>query len=103
MSEQPAAAGAAARAAADRPPTRPAGLATQVTVVSWVLRDYGGAALDFGPAAGCLARGDCGDLAVLRLSLGSVLFFAAMTLASLGVTQGDNPRLGLHLGFWPLK
>ena len=74
-----------------------------VTIVSWVLRDYGGDALDFGPAAGCGAAGTCGDLAVLRLSLGSVIFFAAMMLLTLGVTSEDNPRVALHTGFWPAK
>ena len=74
-----------------------------VTVVSWVLRDYGGSALNFGAAKGCLAEGLCGDLAVLRLSLGSLMFFALMLLLTLGVTALDSPRLALHVGFWPLK
>jgi hypothetical protein len=76
-----------------------------VTVVSWVLRDYGGAALDFGGAAGCStgAPPTCGDLAVLRLALGSVLFFSIMLLGTLGVTTPTNPRAALHTGLWPLK
>ena len=74
-----------------------------VTAIAWVLRDYGGSALDFGPAKGCSEAGTCGDLAVLRLSFGSVIFFATMGLLTLGVSSVDNPRAKLHTGFWPFK
>ena len=74
-----------------------------VTIISWVLRDYGGSSLDFGPATGCSTDNTCGDLAVLRVSFGSVIFFALMALLTLGVTSADNPRLSLHCSFWPIK
>jgi serine incorporator 1/3 len=73
------------------------------TIVSWVLRDYGGDALDFGPADGCTDDGSCGDLAVLRISFGSVIFFTVHLLLTLGVTTPDNPRYIVHAGHWPIK
>lgn len=74
-----------------------------VTVVSWVLRDYGGSALDFGPAEGCMDTGVCGAFAVLRISFGSSLFFAIMAILILGVSSEDSPRISLHSGCWPTK
>ena len=74
-----------------------------VTIIEWILRDYGDDALDFGPAQGCMQTETCGELAVLRISFGSVLFFAVMTLLTLGVTTLSNPRSPIHFGFWPLK
>ena len=74
-----------------------------VSIISWVLRDYGGSALDVGAASGCGEDGTCGDLAVLRLSFGSLLFFALMGIVTLGVTSVDNPRIVLHTGLWPVK
>jgi hypothetical protein len=74
-----------------------------VSIISWVLRNYGGSALDFGAASGCTEHGSCGDLAVLRLSFGSMLFFATLTLLTLGVTEDDNPRAKIHTGFWFFK
>jgi len=74
-----------------------------ISIISWVLRDYGGNSLDVGGASGCSASGTCGDLAVLRLSFGSMIFFAFMGLITLGVTDVDNPRAVLHTGLWPIK
>ncbi|KAG7669744.1 hypothetical protein KSW81_007890 [Nannochloris sp. 'desiccata'] len=74
-----------------------------VSIISWVLREYGGSVLDSGPASGCTEEGTCSDLAVLRLSFGSVLFFATMGLITLGVTENDNPRAKIHTGFWLFK
>ncbi len=74
-----------------------------MSIISWVLREYGGSALDFGPASGCTEEGTCGDLAVLRLSFGSMLFFATLGLLTLGVTEGDNTRAKIHTGFWFFK
>ena len=78
------------------------GFILEITI-SWVLRDYGGNALDFGPASGCSTAGNCGDLAVLRISFGSLLFFALMGILTFAVTDGDDIRLHIHTGFWPIK
>jgi len=74
-----------------------------VSIISWILRDYGGTSLDFGASSGCGEQGTCGDLAVLRLSFGSLIFFAFMLLITFGVTRSDNPRMILHTGLWPIK
>lgn len=74
-----------------------------VTVVSWVLRDYGGDALDFGPADGCNESEVCGAFAVLRLSFGTAIFFVIMGLLTLGVDSEESPRISFHSGCWPAK
>lgn len=68
-----------------------------------MLRDYGGSALDFGAASGCTADRTCGDLAVLRLSFGSVIFFAFIGLLTIGAKSSEDPRIIIHTGLWPVK
>lgn len=78
-------------------------------VVAWVLRDYGGSALDFSPLNDCLAAssppnpGCTGRAAVIAIALGSFCFFSLLMVLTLGVTRRDNWRLPIHTGFWPLK
>ena len=97
-------------------------------LVSWALRDYGSPALKFAPAMakGCSSSGSgsgssaggaaallsfssaatatcLGKSAVLRVSFGSTLFFAAHAVALLCVTRRGNPRLSFHTGCPPLQ
>lgn len=80
-----------------------------LVVVAWLLRDYGGSALDFSPLNDCLAGStppnpDCmGRAAVIAIALGSFCFFSLLMLLTLGVTRRDSWRLPIHTGFWPLK
>ena len=78
-------------------------LFTILSIVSWVLRDYGG-------TSGC--RGDslvgttgaCGALAVLRISFGNILFFCVLTILTLGVDEEYGGwRSAIHRGWWPYK
>lgn len=78
-----------------------------------MLRDYGTDGLDFSPLNDCLAdpgnatepvNTSClGDLAVLRISWGNVLFFAVMAVLLLAVTTQENPRMVVHTGLWVPK
>ena len=64
-------------------------LFTIQTIVSWILRDYGG-------YSGCQSSSSesdqvvCGPLAVLRISMGSFLFFGLMVLVTIGVNVEDE-------------
>jgi hypothetical protein len=84
------------------------------SAISWVLRDYGSGVLNFSPVNDCLAGVEpnaqgvvpltcLGNSAVLRVSFGSCLFFAAHALLLIGVTTRSNPRLAVHSGLWPLQ
>lgn len=79
----------------------PAGLApwlyfalfTAVSIVEWVVRDY---------------SGTNGVISVLRISMGSVLYFFLMMVLSIGVSPTDSRdieggRIVLHTGMWPYK
>jgi hypothetical protein len=44
-----------------------------------------------------------GQQAVMRISLGTFLFFSLHLVVLLGVTTASNPRLVIHTGFWPIK
>lgn len=82
-------------------------------IVTWVLRDYGASVLDFPPLDSCLGASNStyvdqnatclGEVAVLRIAWGNVLFFAIQAVLLLGVTTADSPRIVLHTGFWWLK
>lgn len=70
-------------------------LFTLVAIVEWVIRDY---------------SGTNGALSVLRISMGTVLFFFLMTMLSLGLSPKDSTafddgdgRMVLHIGMWPYK
>lgn len=79
------------------------------SAISWCLRDYGSSVLNFSPVNDCLdgvepdAEACLGNSAVLRISFGSCLFFAAHALLLIGVTTRSNPRLAVHNGLWPLQ
>lgn len=81
-------------------------------VVAWVLRDYGAPGLNWSPvneclpppdASGAVADGCLGQSAVLRISFGNFLFFAAHLVVLLGVKRQNDRRLLAHTGFWPLQ
>ena len=78
------------------------------SVLSWVLRDYGGEAGCQGgtsSADGQQQQWPCGPLAVLRMSMGSVCFYSIMFLSTLGLRRDDEHswRRILHDGLWPYK
>eukprot|EP00204_Picochlorum_oklahomense_P001984 CAMPEP_0118800032 /NCGR_PEP_ID=MMETSP1161-20130426/2064_1 /TAXON_ID=249345 /ORGANISM="Picochlorum oklahomensis, Strain CCMP2329" /LENGTH=365 /DNA_ID=CAMNT_0006727811 /DNA_START=487 /DNA_END=1581 /DNA_ORIENTATION=- len=70
-------------------------LFSALAIVSYVVRDYSSQ----------------GALAVLRISMGNVLFFSLMTLICLGVSREDDDhyyglnfdRRVFHTGMWPYK
>ncbi|PRW59950.1 putative serine incorporator [Chlorella sorokiniana] len=78
-------------------------------IACWVLRDYGGSALDFSPLNECLSQTDptnrscLGQQAVMAISFGTFCFFALQMLLLLGVSHKSNPRLSIHTGWWPIK
>lgn len=70
-------------------------LFTIVAIVEWVIRDY---------------AGQNGAMSVLRISMGTVLFFFMMTVVCIGVSPKDctdlvesDGRIILHTGMWPYK
>ncbi|KAK9840265.1 hypothetical protein WJX74_006470 [Apatococcus lobatus] len=79
-------------------------------LATWMLRDYSSKALSHVSVLksclgdGAAEDGTCvGKGAVLRISLGNVMFFAIMFLLTLGVTRKDSWRRFLHTGLWPIK
>ena len=81
-------------------------LFTIQTIVSWILRDYGG----YSGCQSSITESDedqalCGPLAVLRISMGSFLFFGLMVLVTIGVKVEDEDdwRTVTHRGLWPYK
>eukprot|EP00963_Diacronema_lutheri_P006701 scaffold587_cov339-Pavlova_lutheri.AAC.25 len=75
------------------------------TIVSWVLRDYGGDALDgLYNLDHCMGNTTClGKEAVLRISCGSAIFFFILCILSLGVREAEDPREAVNSGMWLVK
>eukprot|EP00899_Mesostigma_viride_P015982 jgi/Mesvir1/24385/Mv11054-RA.1 len=77
-----------------------------VTVtLAWVIRDFGHGFLGEVKAFPNKCETDTclGKEGVLRISMGSFLFFFLLCLLCIGVNDLDHPRARLDSGCWPLK
>ncbi|CAN6442159.1 unnamed protein product [Victoria cruziana] len=74
-------------------------------ITAWIIRDYGQDLLsDLKRLKVCGGGGYClGTEGVLRVSLGSVIFFFMMLLLTVGTTKMDDPRGTWHCSWWSAK
>ncbi|KAF3791169.1 Membrane protein [Nymphaea thermarum] len=74
-------------------------------LIAWIVRDYGrGLLSDLSKLKVCGGGGYClGAEGVLRVSLGSVIFFFMMLLLTVGTIKLDDPRGTWHCSWWSAK